>query len=196
METLMRFAILCFVLLSTQLVVANTGAAETTAQFAAPGVRAPDDPKVNGFRFSFLYGKNQRVGGLDVGLLSISETSELSGVGLVFGIGMVTGGMDGGAAFSLVNVHTGSDTGLNAAFINKVNNAENAVDFGFVNIADGTTLVDIGGLNIANSSTAQIGFINITKKITGFQFGFINVAENGFLPVFPIFNFPKTSIED
>jgi hypothetical protein len=62
---------------------------------------------------------------------------------------------------------------------------------GFVNIADGATMVDVGGLNVSNRSTAQVGFINVTKQITGFQFGFLNIAENGFLPVFPIFNFPK-----
>ena len=40
-----------------------------------------------------------------------------------------------------------------------------------------------------SSTTAQLGFINITDRLKGFQFGFINVARNGFLPVFPIFNF-------
>ena len=60
-----------------------------------------------------------------------------------------------------------------------------------MNIADGATLVDVGGLNVSERSTAQLGFINFTKEITGFQFGFLNFAENGFLPFFPIFNFPK-----
>jgi hypothetical protein len=101
--------------------------------------------------------------------------------------------MSGGAAFALINFHTGKDTGLNAAFINKLNSADGAVTVGFVNIADGTTMVDVGGLNISDRSTAQIGFINGTKELKGFQFGFVNMAENGFLPVFPIFNFPKAS---
>ena len=33
--------------------------------------------------------------------------------------------------------------------------------------------------------------INVTKTIKGVQLGFLNLAENGFLPVFPFFNFPK-----
>jgi hypothetical protein len=37
----------------------------------------------------------------------------------------------------------------------------------------------------------QVGFINVTNRIDGFQFGFINIADNGFFPVFPIFNFPS-----
>lgn len=163
--------------------------AETGAQFAAPGIRVPKDPHVNGLRFSILHGKNERMEGVDFGLLSLSETGTMSGVGFVLGIGKVDGDMDGGAHFSLMNLHQGRDSGLNAAFINKTNNPDNAVDFGFINIADGTSLVDIGGLNMAKRSTAQLGFINFTDHIDGFQLGFINIAKNGFLPVFPFFNF-------
>ena len=169
--------------------------AETGAQFAAPGIRAPKDPDVNGVRFSILHGKNNTMHGLDLGLLSLSETGTFSGVGFVLGIGKVNGNMTGGAHFSLVNMHAGKDSGLNAAFINLVNNADNAVDFGFVNIAKGTTMLDIGGLNLTKRSTAQLGFINVTDEITGFQLGFINIAKNGFLPIFPFFNFPVNEDE-
>ena len=187
---------LCFALLvyGGHLVVhADMASAEVPFQFGAPNTRAPDDPDVNGVRFSILHGENKSIRGLDIGLLSLSETSKLSGVSLVLGIGKVNEEMSSGAAISLVNIHGGNDSGLNAAFINLINSAENAVDFGFVNIADGETLLDIGGLNVSKSSTAQLGFINVTKEIKGFQFGFINIAENGFLKVFPIFNFPKST---
>ena len=189
----MRSIILCILLLSAQLVHVSAASAEVSVQFAAPGVRAPDDARVSGFRFSLLYGENQEMSGLDFGMLSISETSKLSGVAFVLGISKVNDEMDGGVALSLINYHTGRDAGLNAAFVNKVNSAENAVDLGFVNIADGTTMLDIGGLNIAKSTTAQLGFVNVTKELKGFQFGFVNIANNGFLPIFPIFNFPATS---
>ncbi len=183
----MTRAILCILLLA----VANVATAETSFQFAAPTFRAPDDPDVSGLRFSIFHGTNQSVRGLDLGLLSLSETSNLSGVGLVLGMGKVTGEMSGGAAFSLINIHSGRDRGLNAAFINKINQADDAVTVGFVNIADGTTGVDVGGVNVSDASNVQVGFINFTKTITGFQFGFLNIAENGFMPWFPIFNFPK-----
>jgi len=183
----MRRIVLCFSLL----ICANLASADTPFQIGVPNNNAPDDPDVNGVRLSIIHGKNRSVRGLDFGLLSLSETSNLSGVALVAGMGKVTGDMSGGAAFSLINIHTGRDTGLNAAFVNRINSAERAVDVGFVNIADGATMLDVGGLNVSDSSTAQLGFINVTKKLTGFQFGFINIAENGFLPVFPIFNFPK-----
>lgn len=184
----MKRMVLCFFL-----AFANVASAETAFQFAAPNVRAPEDPDVNGVRFSILHGKNQSVRGLDLGLLSLSETSNLSGLSLVLGISKVTGEMSGGAAISLINIHTGSDTGVNAAFVNRINSAENALNFGFVNITDSVTLVDVGGLNVSERSVVQVGFINVTKEITSFQFGFLNIAENGFLPWFPIFNFPKNS---
>jgi len=174
---------------------ATASTAETRAQFAAAGVRAPDDADVNGVRFSMLYGEANSVSGLDLGLLSIAETDRLSGVALVLGVSQVTEDLDGGA-ISLFNINSGNSRGLNAAFVNMLNNAENAVDVGFVNIADGTTMVDIGGLNVTDQSTAQLGFINVTKQITGFQLGFVNIAQNGFFPVFPFFNFPKSDTSD
>ena len=183
----MKRMILCFFLL----VYANMASAETPFQFAAPNHQSPKDPNVNGVRLSILHGKNQSIRGLDLGLLSLSETSNLSGLALVLGMGKVTGEMSGGAAISLINVHTGRDSGLNAAFINRISTGESVVNVGFVNIADGTTMLDLGGLNVSDRSTVQLGFINITKKITSFQFGFVNIAEDGFLPWFPIFNFPK-----
>lgn len=186
-----RFGVLSILLIAFAIAGPQRAIADVTAQFALGGFRAPDDPNVNGFRFALLYGENDDMDGLDLGVLSVNESSTLSGVAMVFGVHKLTGGMEGGAAFSLVNVHGGDDAGLNAAFINIVENVEDGLNFGFVNIAGGTTLVDIGGFNMASRSTAQVGFINVTDEITGFQLGFLNIAKNGFFPVFPFFNFPK-----
>jgi hypothetical protein len=35
----------------------------------------------------------------------------------------------------------------------------------------------------------QLGLVNLTDNLTGLQIGLANVAKNGFLPVFVIFNF-------
>ena len=175
------------------LVHASLAFAETPIQLTVPGGRAPDDPNVNGIRISLLHGSNESVRGLDLGLLSVSETGNLSGLSLVAGMGKVSGDMSGGAAISLINVHDGRDAGLNAAFINRLGSPERAVNVGFVQIADGETLLDIGGLNVSERSTVQLGFVNVTDEIKGFQFGFVNIAANGFLPFFPVFNFPKRS---
>ncbi len=173
------------------LLYAQMAFADAAFQFTAPNVRVPEDPAVNGMRLSLFHGQNSSVRGFDLGLLSLSESSELSGVSLVAGISRVTGTMSGGAAISLINYHSGRDKGLNAAFINKLNNTEEAFNVSFLNIADGATQVDLGGLNMSARSTAQIGFVNVTRDLRSFQFGFLNIAENGFLPVCPVINFPK-----
>ncbi len=170
---------------------ARLASAEAAFQFNAPNVQAPQDPAVNGFRLSLFHGNNNRVRGFDLGLLSLSESATFSGLSLVAGVGKVTQEMTGGAAISLINHHTGKDAGVNAAFINKLNNTEEAFNVSFLNLADDATMVDLGGFNISSRSTVQVGFVNVTKEIKSFQFGFLNIAENGFLPVFPVFNFPK-----
>ena len=179
------------ILVLCALLIPTLAQADTGFQFAEPNMNVPDVETVDGMRLSFLWGKNERVSGLDLGLLSISETRDRSGLALIMGVSRVTGKPNGGANFSLINYHSGTDRGMNAGFINLLNDAEGAFNLGFVTIAQGNTLADVGGLNISNSSTAQIGFINITKEIKSFQFGFFNMAENGFFPFFPFVNFPK-----
>ena len=186
------FRLAFLVLLTSVSLAADVAIAEPAAGQIALVARAPDTPDVDGIRLSIIYGKNSTMSGLDLGFFSMSESKSLSGAAFVFGVHRLTGGMDGGAAFSLVNLHKGNDSGLNAAFVNMVESADSAVELGFVNIASGTTLVDIGALNVADRSTAQFGLVNVAKRIDGFQLGFINVAENGFFKVFPFFNFPKS----
>ena len=177
------------VLALVPLFVAGAALAETGFQLAVPNANVPRDPNVTGARLSFLYGKNQSVKGVDFGILSLSETSRASGVAFICGVHYVKQEMARGAAFSLVNYHTGHDSGMNGAFVNVLNDTSGAFNLGFVNYAEGATLVDLGGVNVSRSSTAQIGFLNMTDRIESFQFGFLNMADNGFLPIFPIFNF-------
>jgi hypothetical protein len=172
------------------LLLAEAALAGTPFQFSAPNVQAPPDPTVNGVRFSVLHGSNEAVRGADLGLLSMSETGDLSGFSAILGVGRISGEMRG-CATSLVNLHTGRDSGLNAALLNRVRRVDHGANVGFINVTDEYTMVDVGGLNVSNSSTVQLGFVNVTEKLESFQLGFINVAENGFLPVFPFFNFPR-----
>jgi hypothetical protein len=178
------------ILVFSLLVFSGAALAETPFQFAASNLRAPDDPNVSGIRFAVIHGKNQRVSGVDLGLLSLSETTNLKGLSAVLGMSKLNGDMFG-CASGLINVHTGKDTGVNAAFVNRVNTVESGANVGFVNVADGYTMVDLGGVNVSGGSSVQLGFLNVTKKLTGVQIGFLNLAENGFLPMFPFFNFPK-----
>jgi hypothetical protein len=177
-------------ILLTTVLVTSTAFAEASVQFAMPGVQAPKDPDVRGLRFVFLHGANDSVGGLDLGLVSVSEVVERSGFSMVMGLSRVSG-TSSGCSTSLINVHTGTDSGLNAAFINIVDTLESGLNVGFVNITENSSAVDIGGLSVSNRSKVQLGFVNVTEEITGLQIGFLNFASNGFFPVFPIFNFPR-----
>ena len=172
------------------LVLAGAAFAETGFQFAVPNVNLPSDPNVRGMRLSLLYGGNESTRGVDFGVLSYSSTSRAAGVAFIGGVHHVKQSMSNGASFSVINYHEGTDSGLNWAFVNILNDAGKALDLGFITYAEGPTLVDIGGINISKSSTVQVGFLNMTEHLKSFQFGFLNVAENGFLPIFPIFNFP------
>jgi len=109
--------------------LAGSASADAAFQFTLPGLQAPEDPKVDGVRLSILYGKTQRLNGLDFGFFSYSEAGWLSGAAFVFGLHQFSGDMDGGLAWSHVNIHSGNDRGLNAAFVNKVNNVESGVGF-------------------------------------------------------------------
>jgi hypothetical protein len=178
-----------FVLALVPLFVAGAALADTPFQLAVPNANVPRDPHVRGVRLSFLHGENQSTRGVDFGVLSLSETSRASGVAFIAGVHQVNQ-MAGGAAFSLVNYHTGRDSGMNGAFINVLTDTRRAFNLGFVTYVEGPTLVDLGGINISRSSTVQIGFLNMTDRLESFQFGFLNMADNGFLPIFPVFNFP------
>jgi hypothetical protein len=170
--------------------VAGAALADTGFQLALPNLNVPRDPNVRGMRFAFLHGENQSTRGLDLGILSYSSTSRASGAAFICGVHHVKEAMSKGASFSLVNYHMGRDSGVNAAFVNVLNDTSGAFNLGFITYAEGPTLVDLGGINVSKSSTVQLGFLNMTDRIKSFQFGFLNVADNGFLPIFPIFNFP------
>ncbi len=176
--------------LSVLCLLATPATGETSFQFSAAGAQVPEDPDVNGFRLVLFYGKNQSVSGFDVGIASLSETTNASGFSMIWGLGKVTG-RSSGLASSFVNLHSGQDTSVNAAFINSVKTLKSGVNIGFINVTDGYSNVDISGIGISKKSKVQLGFINITGEIETLQFGFLNFAENGIFPVMPLINFPK-----
>lgn len=169
---------------------ATTALAEASVQFSTIGVQAPKDPNVNGLRFVVLHGVNQSVHGLDLGLVSFSESATQSGFSANMGLSKITG-QSSGFAGSFINIHGGHDSGINAAFVNIVEAMDHGVNMGFLNITRGYSNVDFGGFSMSEKSGTQLGFVNFTREIGNLQIGFLNFAENGFFPVFPFFNFPK-----
>jgi hypothetical protein len=171
------------------LAFAGPAVAAAPFQFAAPGLRAPDDPDVNGLRFSVIHGENRSVRGFDFGMIAYSTTGSLEGFSWIMGVHRITGNMSGFAS-SIINLHGGTDIGVNAGVFNHVNNVKHGANVAFVNLTDHYAMVDVGGINMSDGAVVQVGFMNMTKKLRGVQIGFLNFAENGFLPVFPFINFP------
>ena len=169
---------------------AEAASDEVAFQFTLPGVRVPDNPNVGGIRFSLLHGINTNMSGFDLGLISLSESENRSGLAVIMGVSKTTG-RSSGLNSGLIVLHDGEATGVNMSFINRIATLSSGANIGFLNITESYSSVDIGGMAISDRSNVQIGFVNITKRIEGFQIGFLNIAENGFLPVFPLFNFPK-----
>lgn len=170
--------------------VATAAIAETDAQFVFAGLRVPDDPNVGAFRFSLLYAEADRMEGFDLGFASLARSKDFHGFGPFLAAAYVTGKASG-CLCSFLNVALGETTGLNMAFINALKKTREGANLAFVNYTEGASNVDISGLAISDASKVQVGFVNITKRIESVQIGFLNFAENGFLPVFPFVNYPK-----
>ncbi|MBD1576839.1 MULTISPECIES: VC2662 family protein [Vibrio] len=175
-------------------VFAVTGAHADTTPVMFSSIKhfnAPAKNEVKGVRVSALHGQVDKVTGLDVSILGMSQTKDTVGVniGLFFGGNRVTNSMTG-ASFGLFNIHDGDDLGANLSLVNITNNVRGA-NVSFVNYSEGNTMVDVGAASISDASTVQVGIFNMTKKIEGVQIGLINCAENGFFPCFPIVNFAK-----
>ena len=177
---------------ASSFLVPAIASAEASFQFAFPGRNFPEDPEAAA-RISMFWGNNDRVSYFDLGLGAVSQTRHRSGLGLVFGVSRVTERSEGAVNLAFVNFHTGRDSGINGAFVNMVRDTPGALNLGFIQISGGTTTLDVGGVNVSKQSKVQIGFINVTKRIEGFQLGFINMAENGFFPAFPFFNYAPRS---
>jgi len=131
----------------------------------------PPEDTIHGVRLS-LYGLNQEVQGLDVGIFNRTLGKV---VGLQYGIigyaeGDFTGWQD-----NMINVSEGKFTGLAWGLGNSCNDAEGFL-LGFVNM---TTAMN----------GFQLGFINYTRRLHGLQVGLLNIVKDKEqLPVLPIVN--------
>lgn len=128
---------------------------------------------IHGFRFNLLYGYNQEMKGLDLGLVNRA------------------GGSVTGLQWGLVHWAEADLLGAQLGFVNYLKGNGTGAQLSALNLADGFKGVQWGGIvNYAPRVTGlQFGLVNITDQLHGLQIGLVNVAKNGFLPVFVIFNF-------
>lgn len=162
----------------------------------------PEKTDVQGLRINIIYGLNENVSGLDIGIANqvidkfkgaqvgafpfggVNITKELSGLQLA--------GFFGG-----VNVTTGKTVGIQvsgaAAGINYAGDVIGAQISGLllgVNIAKNVKGFQACVIyNQADSMQGlQVGLVNHCKQMKGIQIGLVNVIEEGKIPFLPIVN--------
>ncbi|MBM4046375.1 MAG: hypothetical protein FJ279_14800 [Planctomycetes bacterium] len=123
-----------------------------------PVQAVPDDWCIYGLRLNVLYGENDTVAGLDLGIGANQTTRRTSGVQAAL-VGNLAERMDGVQAAVLFS---GADIAR-------------GVQIGAVTISSETK-----GL--------QLGLFNFTTKAKGVQIGLINWIEEGWLPFCPLIN--------
>lgn len=127
---------------------------------------------VYGLRFSVLYGMQSEVVGLDAGLFN--DADSLTGIGV--GLCNVTRKKGVGAHLGAgCNSAEGDFTGLQTGLVNQVGGQLMGFQIGLGNSAE-------GGRGL------QFGLMNRADSLRGVQIGLFNWNDNGFLPLFPIFN--------
>ena len=201
-----KFALMLSV---TSMFLTLSAFAWTPVQFSCfEGVKNfPNSTEVNGVKigipFSANYwGPSQIVNGLEVGLF----TETFNSTGLQFAVininttqctGMQLAGANISQRFKGFQLAVYNEimdsTGVQLGFTNTAKYNSKAIQIGGINnAADKTDGVQIGAINTSYAfKGVQIGVINTSfrKSSDSLQFGLINFMEDGFLPVFPFFNF-------
>lgn len=131
----------------------------------------PPEDTIVGVRLNILYGSNEAVYGLDLGIAN--RTTGLSR-GVMYGVVGIAEDFQGWQ-HGLVNVSEGKFEGFQD---------------GWVNVADVFRGFQAGVVNYSlDTEGFQLSLVNYAKTLKGLQIGLINIiAEGGMLPVFPIFN--------
>ena len=128
---------------------------------------------VKGLRLNLIYGEQEIVWGVDIGGFN-KVTSQLRGIQL----GLLNGvsGSLRGAQLGLVNWTNGSFAGFQGGVVNEIDGDGSGAQLGFANVSGKLT-----GL--------QLGFYNRAQWLKGAQIGFINMNVAGQpLHFFPVVN--------
>lgn len=157
---------------------------------------------VYGLRLGGLFGYNQDVYGLDIGLGGSYAAGNEAGfeTGLFNVVkgdfaGLQIGGLNydasifAGAEFGLVNWNGLAAYGFQLGLGNVDQRTFDGIGFGGVNYTDSLTGAQFGGVNLANKVTGiQVGVVNACDEMCGFQIGLINVITTSKLPIMVIAN--------
>jgi hypothetical protein len=131
------------------------------------------DTSIKGFRLNLIYGVNQDMTGLDIGLGNHAK-GNMSGVQI--GLANIVGRDFKGWQTSLANVVLGSGAGL---------------QIGVYNYGESFRGMQLAAVNHSKKfSGLAIGAVNYTEVLNGLQIGVLNFNWRGEpLKFFPVFNF-------
>jgi|GEM_PF-3543994 len=129
------------------------------------------DSDVRGLKLNLPYTDNQRVQGIDVGLVS---GSEIFG-GIQVNLGNWVRDLASGIQVGLAN-SDGAMEGLSIGLMNRVDTRLTGMQIGLLNQAE-----EAGGM--------QIGLINTADSMVGIQVGLVNVMRDCRVPCLPIMLF-------
>jgi hypothetical protein len=154
-----------------------------------------NDRSVRGFRYSLLWGVNQDVSGLDISTVASRANGNVRGFQWPLFVNDVSGDFIG-VQTSALNIANGGLTGLQLGIFGADTRGGRmrGIQLGLILGSFSKEVAGFQSSLIANSMTSgrglQVGGIfNVAEDMKGLQLGLINFNENGFLPVFPLFNF-------
>lgn len=138
-----------------------------------PAQLFPETDAVGGVRINFLYGRNTRVHGLDLGLVNHT-----------------TRGTSKGVQIGVVSINDANFTGWQYGAVNLVEGKFEGFQQGFYNGSDAASGFQLGFVNTAqNFKGLQLGLVNYARQMNGLQIGIVNIiTQDGAFPVFPIVN--------
>ncbi len=138
-----------------------------------PAQLFPETDAVGGVRINFLYGRNTRVHGLDLGL--VNHTTRGTSKGVQIGVVSLNDANFTGWQYGAVNLVEGKFEGFQQGFYNG-NDEGSGLQLAFVNTSQ-------------NMKGVQIGLVNYARRMNGLQIGIVNIIkQDGAFPVFPIVN--------
>ena len=184
--------------LALQLPTAQALVSPVSVNIFPPFELPSDTAVITGVRFSLLWGKQQSVYGLDIGVLGNvtyvgAGGTEVSGLfNVTHGKTVIVGAQ--AAGLNNVNTNTTSVLGVQAAAGLNFNSSETTiygVQVALLNIGPRTDIrgVQLGLINTARSVVGlQIGLINKAASVHGLQLGFMNINDSGFVKAFPVIN--------
>jgi len=132
-----------------------------------------ESQSIKGVRWNILYGSNQDVKGLDIGLVNRIRGD---GLGVSWGaVGYIEGSYVGWQNNWITNYNLGSFKGLQTGFLNHTGGGK-SWQWGAINVADA-------------GSGFMLGFVNYAESYGGLQIGILNIIKSKeSLPILPIVN--------